>query len=312
MPFSTLQGARGVMKPIEREGVTLKNSTKIAVVLAVTALGLLVSASSAFASHARPKSASPIVIKLVPAFEACTTGVATGLHGTPLALPSCTPPVERSAYLTAKAPERPAPFTAGTDGAGTIILKVTCTSGGIIENGDTPPCSGTAGPQQDVLITNLSAGVYCQNASQANCATAAAGSAYSGKVLGTSTIRITDHYNTITATNDPCETAATPGTGGAPPPQCQGTSLDLPFNVSSQCLTASCSYVTTANAVVAGTVKEFKRAVVELSQVTVQDAGADGDLISAPPPSTGVCPPACAQGADTTFDVAAAQGIFIP
>lgn len=303
------------MKPIEREGVTLKNSTKVAAILAIAALGLLVQTSSAFASHARPKSASPLAIRMVPAFQQCTTGV-TGQHGNPLPLQSCSPPVQLSPYLTAKAPERPAPFTGATDGTGLIQLKVTCVSsiGPPVENGDTPPCNANVNDQEDVIISNTSTGVYCTigTAGGQGLCTGNAGTAYNGKVLGTSTIRISDHYNNLAATpGAACNTDPTPGTGGAPPPQCQGTVFDLPFNVGAQCTNAICSYVTSADAVVSGVVKEFKRAVVELSQLQVQDAGNNGLLANGTPPTTGVCPPACAQDTDTA-GIAAVQGLFIP
>jgi len=281
----------------------LKNSTRTAVVVSAAALGLLIAASAAFALHARPLSASPTTFRLVPAFQACTTG-SNGQHGSPLILNSCNPPVERSAYLSARANERAAPWTGAADSTASITLKVTCVSsiGPPVENGDTPPCNANPGDEEDVKISNASAGVRCKGAvGQGNCAGGAA-SFYNGKVLGTSTIRITDHYNAL-AINPP-------GTDCTDSTSCTATVTDLPFDVGAQCASGSCSYITSADAVVTNTVQERKRAVVELSQINVQDAGLNGNLVGGIPPTTGICPPACAQ--DDAADVAAVQGIFIP
>ena len=257
--------------------------------LSLGCLAALVTASAAFALHARPKSATPLTFRLVPAFNACTAPNST--HGAPLAIPSCNPPVQTSLYLTANAPDRAAPFNTAADGTGSIELKVTClTPGTVTETGQLPPCPAT-GDQIDVKITATSTGVRCVGApGQAMCA-GGAGSLYNGKVLGSSSIRISDHYNGVSGT-DPATVA------------------DLPFDVGSQCTAGSCNYVTSADATVTNTTQEGKRAVVGLGAIEIQDAGANGNLVGAPPPTTGVCPPACAQ--DDPARVASVQGLFIP
>ena len=53
--------------------------------------------------YARPKSASPTKVALVPAFEECTS--ANAEHGAPLAVPSCSPPTPSSDFLTVGAPD---------------------------------------------------------------------------------------------------------------------------------------------------------------------------------------------------------------
>lgn len=283
------------------EGGNLKLSKRIAVVLAIAAVGMLVAASSAFASHPRPKAASPLTFKLVPAFNACGAG-ANGTHGAPLALPSCNPPVQSSSWLTLNAPDRPAPFNTAANGNGTIILKVTCVSSinPPVENGDSPPCNANAGDQEDVKIVTTSADIRCQVGTaggQGGCA-GNAGSLYNGMVLGDSSITITDHLNATTG--QPC--AATTS--------CVATVVALPFDVGAQCASGACNYTTSADAVVTNTVQEQKRAVVALGQLTVADAGSNGTLIGGPPPTTGVCPPACAQ--DDPSGTAFVQGLFIP
>jgi hypothetical protein len=55
--------------------------------------------------YARPKSATPFRVSLVPAYKACATAGANSTHGAPLSRPSCTPPVQESDYLTVGTPD---------------------------------------------------------------------------------------------------------------------------------------------------------------------------------------------------------------
>jgi hypothetical protein len=277
---------------------------RFSLVFAVAALGLLLAASSALAVHARPKAASPLVFKLVPAFNACFGNSPPGMtHGAPLSLPSCSPPVQTSQYLTLNAPDRAAPYNTTADGTGNIILKVTCHSPGTTTEIGNSPCTAVAGENIDVRITATSTGVRCVGApGQGNC-TAGAGSLYNGKVLGSSTIRISDHYNAIipNPAGADCSDTTT----------CAATSQDLPFTVGAQCSAGACNYTTSSDLVVTDVSKEGKRAVVGLGQITIADAGLNGNLFGGPPPQTGICPPSCAQDGDGNA-VAFTQGLFIP
>jgi hypothetical protein len=79
------------------------------------------------------------------------------------------------------------------------------------------------------------------------------------------------------------------------------TLLDFPFPVTMSCsgtaddIGGACAVDTTANAVVPGAVKDGQRAVVQLSQIRVNDGGPDG----------------VAETADGNRRFAA-QGVFIP
>ena len=142
---------------------------KFLVILSLGCLAALLTASSALADHARPKGASPLNFRLVPAYAQCTGSSPAGMtHGPPLAVPSCSPPNELSNYLTANAPDRPAPYNTAADGTALITLTVTClvpgTTTQITGAAGVPPCSG-AGDQEDVKITNASTGVRCQTIS---------------------------------------------------------------------------------------------------------------------------------------------------
>jgi hypothetical protein len=115
-----------------------------------------------------------------------------------------------------------------------------------------------------------------------NSANAADGPDYSGGVQGNATIRISDHYNG-------------PGLNEA------ATVVDIPFPVNGTCANTTatttggqCDTNTTANAVVAGSVKDAQRGVIEISQLQINDGGADGNVATAD---------------NTLFMV---QGIFIP
>jgi len=256
-------------------------------------------AGAALAEHARPQSATPLTFQLVPSFKPaspCAGAVAT--HGAPLAVPSCNPPVQTSSFLTLQDPSRPAPYTGAADGKGRIILSVTCLNPGTTTpTGQNPPCPN-AGDQQDVKIDSSSQGTRCQTTS-GGCS--APDALYNGKVLGVSTIQITDHDNAVGVAGSPCPS----GVGVSP--NCAATITALPFSVGAQCTAGACNYVTSADLTVPGVTKEGKRAVVELGQLQVQDAGSDGDLAGG-----AVCPPTCAQNPGDGSAVAFVQGLFVP
>jgi hypothetical protein len=272
---------------------------KVLVALVLGCLVGLLTASTAFANHARPKGASPLNFRLVPAFAQCGGSSPPGMtHGAPLAVPSCSPPDELSNFLTATAPDRAAPYNLAADGTALITLAVKCLNPGtttqVTSVNKLPPCADP-GDQEDVLVTTTATDVRCVTIS-GGCT--AAGGTYSGKVLGVSQIRITDHYNAITPNPTGADCSDTTS--------CVATAIDLPFSIGAQCAAGACNYVTSADLTVPGAVLEQKRAVVGLGALEIQDAGADGDLAG------GVaCPPTCAQnGVD--HNTAFTQGLFIP
>src|SRR5690349_4715296 len=70
---------------------------------ALIALGVMVIAQMAGATHPRPRGATPLRAALVPAYEKCTSP--NTRHGPPLAFPSCSPPVQTSNFLTVGTPD---------------------------------------------------------------------------------------------------------------------------------------------------------------------------------------------------------------
>jgi hypothetical protein len=250
--------------------MTIRRKMVLPLALAIGALTVLVVAQGAMAGHVRPKSASPLRASLVPAFKQCQAASANRQHGPPLGFPSCNPPVPASSHLTIG---EPTVNGAAANAVGFIKLTVKV---------------GVPGPPEDsdVLIVSSGTDVRCQ-AGVATCGAANAqdGPDYTGQLQGTAQIRISDHWNAVAAG------------GGADP----ATVIDIPFPVNASCVaTAStsvggtCSANTSANAVVAGSVLDGKRAVVEIGQLQINDGGASGT----------------AGAADTeVFEV---QGIFIP
>ena len=88
-----------------------------------------------------------------------------------------------------------------------------------------------------------------------------------------------------------------------------GTVQTTPLQFSAQCaatadttIGGTCSLATTLDALLPGAVEERMRAIWELGQIQVRDAGPNGTGYAA-------CPPTCGDGDETVF---MRQGVFIP
>jgi hypothetical protein len=225
--------------------MTIKRKMVLPLALALGVVGLMVVSQIASATHVRPRGATPLRASLVPSYKACAAPNRT--HGTPLAFPSCNPPVQQSGFLTVGSPDANG---AGAQSEGSILLSVKSTS------------------PEDVLIKANITDVRCLPATSAtvcNSANAADGPDYSGQLQGTAQIRISDHYNGPTLTE-------------------AATVVDIPFPVGATCantaatnIGGTCSANTSANAVVPGSVKDAQRGVVEINQLQILDGGADGN-----------------------------------
>jgi hypothetical protein len=232
--------------------MTIRKRMALPLALALGALGAMVLASVASATHPRPLAASPIVASLVPAFNECT-GTGNRTHGPPLVFPSCNPPVQTSNNITVGTFDANG---ANSNMKGSIRLSVKVGVPGAPED-------------SDVNISANITDVRCK-AGNAACGSgnAADGADYTGEVQGNAIIRITDHWNAVAP-------------GGGPD---AATVQDIPFPVTATCAaTAStavgsnCNIVTSANAVLPGVpVKDGKRANVEIAQVQITDGGPDG------------------------------------
>ena len=236
--------------------MTIRKRMVLPLALALGAVGLMVMASMASATHPRPKGATPLRVSMVPAYNQCAAPNRT--HGPPLAFPSCNPPVQSSTAITVGSPDANG---AAANSEGFVKLEVIV---------------GVPGPpdDSDVAITANITDVRCKAGTTAcGSANAADGADYTGGLQGNATIRITDHYNAIAA-------------GGGTDP---ATVVDIPYPIAAACaatastsIGATCTANTSANAAVPGAVKDGKRAIVEVGQIQVSDGGPDGIVGTTP------------------------------
>jgi hypothetical protein len=211
---------------------------------------LVMYSGTALATHPHPQGASPAYISLVPAYKQCTTPNAT--HGSPLAFPSCRPPVPSSPNVTFG--------TADSNGAAANSI------------GHIKYTVKAASPE-DVVVTLSISDLRCTPSTGAGvCALSNAqdGPDYSGNIQAVVLSRISDHLN------GPSLTEA-------------ATMVDIPFPVNAACAnTAStsigglCTVGTSFNAIIPGAVQDNQRTNWELGQVRVEDGGADGSVSTAP------------------------------
>ena len=205
--------------------------------------------------YARPKGATPIRVSLVPAYDQCASP--NRIHGPSLAFSSCDPPVQSSSVATVGTPH--------ANGAAARSIGSTRYD---VQIGN--PATSTN--EADVIITVGLTDVRRQDTL----------ADYTGQLQATSTVRITDRFN---------------GTPGAE----SGTVADLEFPVTVPCVAtrdpsvgATCSIVTTFDAVSPGAIVEGQRAIWQLDRVRIYDGGADGIVATVP---------------NSLF---ATQGVFIP
>jgi glucose/arabinose dehydrogenase len=187
----------------------------------------------------RPRGATPLRASLVPAYAECRSPNRT--HGAPLAFGSCAPPSQQSGFLTVGTGDANG---ASARSVGFVALKTIA--------GDLTTGVDEADVQLTALITDVRNRTGLTD--------------YAGELQARLPIRITDLDNPPPA-----------GGSGA------GTAQDGTFAFTVPCsatLTAStgsaCSIATTADALVAGVIKEAMGTVWQLGQIEVLDGGLDG------------------------------------
>ena len=192
---------------------------------------------SATTGYPRPKGATPALVSLVPAFNQCV--VPNRTHGPPLSLPSCSPPVQSSSYLTVGTPDVNG---AVANSAGSVRMDVVA--------GD----PATPADEADNLLA-----VSVKDVRKKSDL-----SDYGGQLRAAVSLQITDRYNGASLTDSGTASNIT-------------FAFSVPCQVTSDtAIGSTCSIRTTADALGAGTVREGKRAIWELGQVRVFDGGADG------------------------------------
>lgn len=225
------------------------NRNRASVVLFIAAVVAVVTAGLAGAFHPRPKSASPVQVSVVPAYEPCTSPNRT--HGPPLAFPSCSPPVQSSNHLTVGTPDA---NSAAANSIGTVKVRVIVGSPG-------PP------DDSDIVISGSITDVRCKTGVTAcGSANAADGPDYTGELEGNATIRITDHNN-----------AVDPG-GGTDPATVVDSPMPFTFRCQSTADTSVGSTCTVPPPDCLGCFPRYEgfRTVVEIAQIRISDGGSDG------------------------------------
>ena len=204
-----------------------------------------VAVSRALNGYARPRSASPISVRLVPAYRECSAPNST--HGAPLAQGSCSPALQASDYLTVGTTDANG---ATARASGQVRFHVVGES----------PIDPTNGDQADLQITAELADVRHKGDL----------TDYSGELQLIAPLRITDRFNgsaldgSATVTDTPLSVTI----------QCTAEP-DVAVG-------STCNASTTADALSAGTVREGKRAIWQLGQVEVYDGGSDGIAATGP------------------------------
>jgi hypothetical protein len=214
--------------------------------------------------YPRPKAATPLSVPLVPAYRACTTP--NRVHGSSLEFGSCAPPRQTSDALTVGTPDANGNPVASVGRVGFRAVV-----------GD----PATSADEADVLVDTTLTDVRCRIAMPGYC-TGEALSDYVGGLELTPTIRVTDRHS-----------------GGNERDPATGFDL-ISFSVPVPCTEtpsapegATCEARTSLDALTPGTIQEGKRAIWEISEIGVRDAGIDDPRVDA----------------YTTFAV---RGIFVP
>ncbi len=211
----------------------------------------------------RPKGASPNRVSLVPAYAQCTAPNRT--HGPALVYPSCNPPVRASGVLTIGTPDANS-FVANSQGWVKLAVIV-----------------GNAATEADEADVALAVNIT-------DVRNHPSGSDYTGRVGALTNLRITDNANSDERP-DAGTTQTVPLQFGVPCTATGDTTIG-----------GTCALVTTLDALLPGAAQERQRAVWEVGQIQVRDAGPNGT-------GFGSCPPTCGDGDETTF---MRQGLFVP
>jgi hypothetical protein len=187
--------------------------------------------------YPRPKSASPTIVSLVPAYSVCLAP--NRQHGPPFDYDSCHPPARTSDEVTLGTPDA---NTKPAKGEGRVTFAAL--------NG----VPATPADEADVGVTFELTDVYDHPTL----------TDYVGELRARVALRITDKPN-----SDPADNATVTDTSLGVTVPCVATGDTT--------VGASCNLDTTMDAVIPGAVPESKRSVWEIGQVQVDDGGADGD-----------------------------------
>ncbi|MGH3371334.1 MAG: hypothetical protein ACRDPR_15200, partial [Nocardioidaceae bacterium] len=191
------------------------------------------------AGYEKPQSASPVNVSLVPAFRQSGTGAnpTNGQHSPPLGVPARLPPQQNTTFAAV-----------GSQNTGNASMAVV------------PGNQVTAADEADISYTGSITDVRAVNATGAD---------YNPNPSGPDLTLLTRARLVDLQNSPPANSAATT------------TDLDLP-GVPIDCVStvgpegSNCNLATSADAVLAGAVKESQQTVVQVFRVRVNDSGSDG------------------------------------
>lgn len=188
-----------------------------------------------FSGYARPKSATPVRVSLVPAYAACSAANRT--HGPPLAFASCTPPQQASAQLTVGTPD-----ANGEPAESSGFLRL----GAVLGDPGTP--ADEADVNASLSLTDVRvAGTLAD---------------YGGDLQALLDVRLTD------GASGPAQSEAATVSDLSFP-------ITVPCTPTGAAVGSTCAVTTSFDAVVPGAVQERKRSIWALDQIEVRDgAGA--------------------------------------
>jgi hypothetical protein len=213
-------------------------------------------------NYPRPASATPFRVPLVPEYRQCTAPNST--HVAPLSLPSCSSPLLESRLLTTS-----------DVGKGNAFARLAVAPGDPL----------TAANEADIGIS----------ASATDVRRSSDGGDYTGKLILSTDVRITDGANDPAGT----ETGTVEVAQFAFPIDCAASP--------NPAAGSACNANTTANTLVPGFAREGRRAVISTLALTVLDMGNDGSIV--PGGAGESCPPTCGSGDERVF---LREGVFTP
>jgi hypothetical protein len=227
--------------------------TQFGALCGALAMVCLLTATSAQATHPRPKSASPMVMSLVPAYNQCVAPNRT--HGPALAFASCHPPAQTSAQATVGTPDA---FGGPANSTGYLRFKAfESLPGGPVE--------------ADILIDLVLNDVRCvPTGTRCGAANASGPADYSGELRFSFAFRLTDHWN-----------ATAPG-GGTDAATVQDFMIEHSWPCAESELTSTGSTCNLHTSVITlipgwpGASMDSKRGIWELDAVRIYDGGGDG------------------------------------
>jgi hypothetical protein len=227
------------------KGTSMTSNRAVSRALAISMAAIVIvalafasrAAADALGGYPHPRGATPLHVPLVPASDPCISPNRT--HGTPLALPSCSPPTQASEFLTVGTPDSNGE---GANAFASVVLAA------VVGNPATPA------DEADVKLSASATDVRVRSKL----------SDYTGELEANARLRLTDR-SSGPALDEPATVQDFIFRFTVP---CQATV--------STTVGSTCAVATTADALQPGSVREGARTIWQVGQITLFDGGPDG------------------------------------